>query len=274
MHSLRDSVATLLYNRYPDLIHGAFQPNVAPSWWQGYPNLLAAAQTAGDEELIDTLASRYVTRPRLRYAFANKSHDQLVDTANALAEEYQLLRERNPAEYARRAANALSRIPAYSIYSIDALLEDNQLARLLFVRSLDDYLAQPTAVRDLVEGSDIHVQMLAYRILGRDDDRARQLACESLDILLGTLLRPLHRKTRIAAFSALFNAAIADAGCAERIVRRAREAMRLPDRKYPKEHLVGLIGQIVHLHPHLQSERERPVIYGLAKAGDLAEAGT
>ena len=51
--------------RYPQLVRGPFKPNVVPRWWQGGPRLLAAAQEAGDEELVDVLASRYVTRRRL-----------------------------------------------------------------------------------------------------------------------------------------------------------------------------------------------------------------
>jgi hypothetical protein len=46
----------------------------------------------------------------------------------------------------------------------------------LFVRSLDQYLAVPQAVQDLVEGSNIHVMMLAYRVLALPDARARALA--------------------------------------------------------------------------------------------------
>ena len=99
-----------------------------------------------------------------------------------------------------------------------------------------------------------------------NDDRARQLAVASLDILQGTLLRPLHRKTRLAAFGALANAAKADREAAARVLRRARDAMRLPDKKYPKEQLVGLVGQILHAWPELCGPRERPVIYGLEEA--------
>ena len=107
-------------------------------------------------------------------------------------------------------------------------------------------------MRDLLEGSEIHVQMLAYRVLAQDDDRARRLAADMLDILLGTLLRPLHRKTRLAAFGALANAAKADATAAARALRRVCDALRLPDTKYPKEQLVGLIGGILHTWPELR----------------------
>jgi hypothetical protein len=127
-------------------------------------------------------------------------------------------------------------------------------------------LTVPAAVCDLIEGSEVHVQALAYRVLGQDDDRARSLAVELLDILLGTLLRPLHRKTRLAALRALANAARADGTAAARVLRRAREALRLPDKKYPKEELLRLVGQILHERPELRGPRERPVIYGLQEA--------
>jgi hypothetical protein len=119
--------------------------------------------------------------------------------------------------------------------------------------------------------------MLASRILAQNDQRARHLAVESLDILLGTLLRPLHRKTRLAAFGALRGAALVDVEAATRILDRARLALRLPDKKYPKEELVGLIGHVLYAYPALQNETERPVIYGLEgveEAGGLEEVGT
>ena len=50
------------------------------------------------------------------------------------------------------------------------------------------------------------------------------------------------------------------------VLRRAREALRLPDKKYPKEELVGLIGRVLHRQPQLRSRREQPVIYGLQEA--------
>ncbi len=265
IHSLRDELAVKLYSRYPQLIHGGYKPNITPTWWQGFPELLKAAIRAEDHQLIDLLASRYVTRSTHQYAWSG-TNAKLIDTAGELCDYYDALRSRDPAAFALRAANVLTRIPAYAISRMRDLLETNKLARLLFVRSFEHYLEQPQAVRDLVEGSDIHVQMLAYRILARDDDRARQQAVQCADILIGTLLRPLHRKTRLAAFAALVNAARGDATCAQRLLGRAREALRLPDQRYPKEELVGLIGAILHHCPQLRSAREQPVVYGLTEA--------
>src|SRR5262249_60631509 len=119
----------------------------------------------------------------------------------------QATRARDPIDLSRRASSVLTRIPAYASFNQDRLLRTNDLARLLFVRSLDQYLAVPQAVQDLVEGSNIHVMMLAYRVLALPDRRASALAADNIEILIGTLLRPLHRKTRLAAVDALANAA-------------------------------------------------------------------
>lgn len=267
VHALDDKLAALMYQRYPDLVLGPFKPNITPTWWRGFPTLLRAAQDADDNDLVDLLASRYATQIRHEHAYyASKERDKISSTADELGGYYQAIRERDPEEFARRAANVLTRIPAFVIYSYPQLLKTNKLARLLFVRSFDAYLAVPAAVRDLIEGSAIHVQMLAYRVLAQDDPRAQQLAVETLDILLGTLLRPLHRKTRIAAFGALLSAAKGDAIAASRVLSKARQSLRLPDKRYPKEQLIGLMGAILHRRPELRSEGEQPVVYGLEEA--------
>ena len=236
--------------------------NVTPSWWRGYPNLIKAAQAAGDEDLVDTLASRYATRISWKSVWQRQqAPDAEEATTSDLAAYYQAIRERDAAEFSRRACNVLTRIPAYATFNQNRLLRDNDLARLLFVRSLDQYLLVPEAVQDLVEGSNIHVMMLAYRVLALPDARARALAAANVEILLGTLLRPLHRKTRMAAFEALANAACHDEAIARHIHARAREALKLPDKKYPKAELIGLIARLLAAHPSLASAAERPIVY-------------
>ena len=153
-----------------------------------------------------------------------------------------------------------------STFNQDRLLRTNDLARLLFVRSLDQYLAVPQAVQDLVEGSNIHVMMLAYRVLALPDPRASALAANNIEILMGTLLRPLHRKTRLAAFDALVNAARYSEAVARRVHARAREALKLPNKRYPKAELIGVIGRVLAMHTGLASEAERPVVYRNGKA--------
>jgi len=262
IHHLDDAVACVVYQRYPDLVRGPLRANVTPTWFRGYPNLIKAAQAADDEDLVDTLASRYATRIGWnRVWHPQRAPEPDEATTSELAAYYQAIRDRDVVAFSRRASNVLTRIPAYASFNQRMLLRHNELARLLFVRSLEQYLAVPEAVQDLVEGSNIHVMMLAYRVLALPDARARALAAANIDILLGTLLRPLHRKTRVAAFEALANAAQHDLGVAQRIHSRAREALKLPDKKYPKPELIGLIARTLAANPTLASAAERPLIY-------------
>jgi hypothetical protein len=264
IHSLEDEVASSLYQSYPDLVRGPFRAHVTPNWWsKGYAKLVRLAQSANDTELMDALAARYATHVswERRFGRGTGKADPLADTAGQLARYYQNIRDRNEEEFARRAANVLTRVPAYAMNGYHAVLRHNDLARLFFTRSLKTFLVSPGAVQDLIEASDIHVMMLAYRILALHDARAVALAAENLDILLGTLLRPMHRKTRLAAFDALANAARANPDFARRVLARARDALKLPDKKYPKAELISLIGTVLQIAPELAGVREKPVIY-------------
>lgn len=267
IHPLDDDLACLVYARYPDLVRGPLRANVTPMWWRGYPNLVKAVQAANDDDLVDTLASRYATRIAwARLSGRRQKPDADDRTTTEIAAYYQAIRDRDAAEFSRRASNVLTRIPAYATFNQGQLLRLNDLARLLFVRSLDQYLAVPQAVQDLLEGSNIHVMMLAYRVLALPQPRARALAADNIDILLGTLLRPLHRKTRLAAFEALVNAARHSEAIARRIHARAREALKLPDKRYPKAELISLIGHTLAAHPGLATAAERPIVYRRAGA--------
>lgn len=258
VHALDEKTALRLYQRSPNLVRGPFKLHVAPAWGEAYEKLVRRLIDTGDEPLLDFMASRLVTRTMWT--------QKLSPAVEMLADYYTSLRL-DEAAFCRRAAAVLTQVPAYTIYNYNQLIRDNRLARLLFERSARSYLANAASIRDLVEGSEIHVQALAYRTLGLDDERARQLSRDMLDILLGTLLRPLKRKTRALAFGALKNAA-STPDAALVVLGRARLALDLPDKRYPKEELVGLIGDILWRHPDLRDEAEQPLVY--EHAGRLA----
>jgi hypothetical protein len=205
--------------------------------------------------LIDFLASRFVTRIPNRWTKTEK----LVEEAERLSHYYEGMRG-DEAAFSRRAASVLGQIPAYAIWNYNELLRRNRLARLLFERSGRHYLQDAISISDLVEAPEIHVQALAYRALGLDLPAAREMAAAKLPILLGTLLRPLHRATRMLALGALANAATSLEN-ARQIHDRARQALALPDTHYPKEQLIGLIGKLLHRWPELRSDAEQPTIY-------------
>jgi hypothetical protein len=265
VQQLDEEAALLLYHRFPDLARGPFRAHLAPTWSYERSELMEAAINNNDYALIDFLAARLVTRQ------SYGRRDKMKPAAERAAEYYEALRL-DDSGFARRAAAVLTQVPAYTVWDYGRLITQNRLARLLFERSTSHYLSAPSALRDLVEGSEIHVQALAYRALGLNDDRARAQALDNLDLLLGTLLRPLQRKTRLLAFGALENAATSAEGAA-RVLARARDALRLPDIRYPKDALVGLIGRVMARHPHLAGENERPQIYGLPPQARVTEPG-
>lgn len=254
VHNLEESVALALYGRFPELVRGPYKLHISPNPWRtAYTRFMERMMAVGDDELIDHLASRLVTRSRW-----GKS-EELNALADKLADHYQALKA-DEAVFSKRAANVLGRIPAYSIWRYDALIRENRLARLLFERSAGSYLADPRSMADLVEAGEIHVMALAYRALGQDDSRARQQASAHLPLLMGTLLRPMQRDTRTLAFGALANAADSPES-ARLILERAKDALNLPDTHYPKERLLGLIAKLIRRWPELRTAREQPVIF-------------
>lgn len=252
VQQLSEENALRLYESYPHLVRQSFKAHITPAWRDKYLQVFERAWSNGDDDLADYLASRYATRAYL-------SGKAKVAISEVVADKFAALKL-DDAAFARRAANVLTLIPAYSIYNYDRLIQENRLARLLFERSLKSFLEVPAAVRDLVEGGEIHVQQLAYRVLAVTDPRAEEQARANLDILIGTILRPLHRRTRLAAFGALVNAA-STLESARLVLAKARDAFALPDERYPKERLVGLIGRILARFPELAAPKERPVIF-------------
>jgi len=255
VHQLEEPVALKFYERFPDLLRGPYKVHIQSHMWgRTYPQLLDRFIAAGDADMIDMLASRIVTR----YGRWGQAPKMLAD-ADKLADYYSALKT-DEAAFSRRAAYVLGQVPAFSIFAYNHLVRENRLARLLFERSASSYLADPRSLADLVEASEIHVMSLAYRALGFNDGRARQQAATHLPLLLGTLLRPMQRDTRTLAFAALANAANTPE-TARLILERAKDALNLPDVRYPKEKLVGLIAQIIHRRPELRGPREQPVVY-------------
>jgi hypothetical protein len=252
---LTDDTACLLYGAYPALLRGPYRIHVMPTWTEPFPNLARAAIAAGDHDLVDYLASRVALHMN-----GNESHAAAVGVLTAY---YDGLSE---AAFATHAATALSRMPAMGIWNYQRLVGANALARLLFERHTARYLSDSAALRDLLESPQIQVQLLAFRILGQDDARAREIAAAHVDLLQATLLRRLRSASRKLAFAALRNAASHDEATARMLLGRMRDALALPEKRYPVEELVGLIGFVLHRWPALRAAREQPVVYGAAEA--------
>ncbi|HQP34904.1 MAG TPA: hypothetical protein PLI95_06990 [Polyangiaceae bacterium] len=254
---LSDETAVAMYRRFPELVRSAFRMHCTPSWGRTFESLARAAIDADDEPLVDWLASRVVTM--MGFGGLLSPPKAQADMAELLSRHYETLL-RKPREFARRAGNVLSSVPAGAVWSYDSLIKNNRLARLLFERSHEDFLADPSVVRDLLESPQIHVNRLAFAVLATNSPRARDLARQNLDLLVAALLRKLHSQTRAIAIDALANAIGSDEA-ARAVLPKARDALRLPEKRYPKERLVAMIGAILEKHPSLRTEREQPRVF-------------
>jgi hypothetical protein len=255
VHGLSETVALLLFRRYPELLRGPYRVHLqCAGWKETYDKLVSALIEAGEEDLVDFVASRFVGR-----LVQGVTKGAILAEVERLAEYYESLLA-DPAVFARRAATVLGHVPARTIHQYPRLIRENRLARLLLERTPASYLADPRSVDDLIEGSEIHVMALGYRILGLNDPRAIAMARMHADLLVGTLLRPLHRSTRRLAFGALANAA-STPELAARILARAREAFALPDDHYPKDALAILVATILDRWPELRGPREQPTVH-------------
>jgi hypothetical protein len=268
INPLRDDVAVRLYHLHPDMLRGAFLPHIIHFQGNNYPKLLQAALDAKDADLVDVLASHYVTCAEYRHfrGPARGQENQQIKTAATLAMHYRVIRATDPDTFARRTSGVLKLIPAGAIQDYPHLLRTNELAHLLFRRSFKKLLADEEAVKPLVEGANEYVQMLGYRLLASDDDRARAMAAEMLDSLLERPLVQLQRTVRSHTFGALANAARANSEAAARVLGFAREKVDHPEARHLKAELIALIGQVLHAHPELCETEEIPIIFELKAA--------
>ncbi|MDP1827000.1 MAG: gliding motility protein [Archangium sp.] len=243
---LSDEVACLMYERAPALLRGPFRMHLTHA--QGTPKLIARVLTADDELLVDYFASRALIDFRV-----------IGETVDKLTAHYEAM-SLTDGSFVRRATHALSMMPAFTIWNYEHLLTTNKLARLLFERSTPLYLSDAKLVRELLESPQIHVQALGFRVLGTRDPRAVAMAAQQTDVLAPTLLRPLHRRTRLMAFAAIDNACQAEPA-ASALLDKMKQALALPDRRYPKEELVGLIGRVLSRWPKLRGKNEQPQLF-------------
>src|SRR5262249_23644415 len=144
----------------------------------GLPRFTALVLNKDDQPLIDHLASQAVLAGRDLY------YDKREGKGGGAFLKYYEERRAHPVAFAPRVASVLGRIPARSLgRGYQALLKKNALARLFFEESTGVLLQEPRSVRDLLEAAEIQTQLLALRVLSQDDDRARQLAAQNLDLL-------------------------------------------------------------------------------------------
>ena len=253
-----DGPAARRYGEFPSLFRQYFRPHGSPGREGGCTAHFERLETRNDDALIDDLASKIVVQSYAYQPYGSQRAPERPLLEDLTRHYRDLMSE--PEAFARRASSVLAKISVGAIWNYEMLIEFNQLGRLFFEDALRTYLSAGDAVRDFLEGANLHVQALGYRVLAQDDARARELAAENVDVIQACLFRNLYERTRSWGLEALKNAAV-DADRARQIVRRAKSALKLPDKRYPKDDVIAMIGEILHRYPQVRGASEQPVIH-------------
>jgi hypothetical protein len=244
---LEEKAATALYDAFPLLCRSAFGVHLLVTRQTPYLALAERAAKAGDTEMIDLLAARAAVADTYPI---NANLDWYVDHYRALSD----------VDFAARAVNVLGLIePPNRGYRTIAHRE-TPLYRLLF----DDprrYLPAIDRARDLLESTYEGSRRMAMRMIAAAGDAGVDAAVGNVDHLGAYLLDEASRATRIAALDALAVAAEASPEIAADVLARARAALDLRRKRYPRDRVIELIGRILWRWPELRGDREQPVIH-------------
>ena len=106
----------------------------------------------------------------------------------------------------------------------------------------------PPLVADLEQLLDQHPEVIVegsgHDALRQYGPRILQAGCDLLTLSVGALANAANTPER-----------------ARTILTRAREALSLPDVRYPKESLMGLIARLLHRWPELRGPGEQPTVF-------------
>ena len=178
---LGDVSAVALYARYPQLVRGVFARRVMPSAVQGYPRLMDRALEAGDEQLIDQMASALIMEvPRFGVA-------EVAEVTATLTQYYRALLS-EPRRFGERVVPMLVGLSSERPWRAGMLLKSNPLARHLLVEALPAYLLDEAWLGALLRAPAWFVRRAGCEALclGNEDlaaRRARQCARQAMPSL-------------------------------------------------------------------------------------------
>jgi hypothetical protein len=263
--TLSDKTATTVYKLFPEILRGPLRQTLnyhAHGVARGYTQLITELGSKSDGMLLDHLAHGLLTAGFALAASSKKPQNQKArEDLDRLTGYFKALQEKDSRVFAIRCACVLSLMKPSEISDLKTLLVNNPLAHLLIERPVSSYLEASELLGDLVETGNRHVRDLAYKALATDDKRAREAAVKSVDVLVGVLFLAMDARSRRVGLKALANAGVSDLEAARVILPRAREAMDMPGRDYPRKDVAGLMGQLLGTWPELAGERDAVLIY-------------
>jgi len=206
--------------------------------------LFQEAQAKQHEDFLDYLSlqllrqieswlnAAYPTNAMLQWSKADlKAQDKVQRTGRMLTTRFDRLAADSPALYVRHAAATLSRINAHEVWSFKRNLSLNPAFNYLYTQRRRAWLAEPDALREVLESPNIYVQILGLLMLGEGGADAAERVRENLLILRAVLLGGAHLGTKKLALRALELAARQGETYAGQILPVVEEALHLSGKR-------------------------------------------
>ena len=248
--SLRDSTLLALYERFPQLVRGAFAYQLDATANRPRSAVVELAITRRDDALIDLVAARLAVRTERSGA------ERLLQVAAKIV-RYLETSASSAGALELRSLQILASVPPRSIRSARELVGRNPLARLLFEQAAKACLASEQAAAQLLRAPDDLVCAIAVRALSSDHPRAATLARQVREPLLAALERPLPRSVGQQALRVLDRLVDGPASAAHLVSWARRTAAA----RGPHDALLALMARQLSAHPGLQEPGEKPVVY-------------
>ena len=253
-------VALALYDAFPEVCRGPIAVHLILTTQEPYLALAQHAAAAGDTVMVDVLAAKAAMVNAGWYSRAP------IENVQWYASHYEAL---DDVTFAARAVHVLGMTKFPEHNGRKSTRRDNPVYRVFF-RDVRRYRPALGQVRDLLEATNEDARRVGLRLIVEAGPEGADAAMRNSDHLLAYLLNEASRGSRIDALNALALAAEQSRVIADQVLFRAREALDLRRKRYPRDRVIELIGRIVHRWPDLRDPREVPVVFGAAEPVEAA----
>lgn len=236
-----DSIAVALYKRDPQLFRPFIESYLNQ---QGYTrdrgtDLFTAAEANNDQELLNFLSFTYLRqasnlawRQQTRWYRANeKDSERLKQLCDLLVARFDRLYAQSPKTYVRHVADTLSRYRAFEVWNFSVQIQHNHAFAYIFHRHREAWRNSAAGMRELLESTNIFIQILGLEILGEGGRAAAERVVENRLVLRALLLSRARKETKRLALKALEQAAEQDSIFATQILPLLEETMAFHGRK-------------------------------------------
>ncbi|HLV97983.1 MAG TPA: hypothetical protein VKT82_04830 [Ktedonobacterales bacterium] len=252
---MEKDVALRFYRRNAEM----FRPYLERFLYEPDESLFGEAERVGDEEMLDFLSFwglrqvagliwRAYPSPSLQRWWKpdEKLQKQVEHLGKLLTDRFDRLCAESPATYVQHAANILSRFEAFEVWSFGRNLDHNPAFAYLYRQHRDAWLQSSDGIRELLESTNIYVQIFGLDILGEGGVDAAERVVENLVLLRALLLGRARRSTKRLALRCLEQAARQSAAAAARVLPLLEEALHFQGKRAIDERLMVTFVRLRH----------------------------